>query len=382
MKFMHLGDLHIGKIVNGFNMLEDQRYMLEKLLEEMKCRSVDTVLIAGDVYDRAVPTEEAVELLNWFLTSLSQAGIAVCMVSGNHDSDERLNFLRAPLEQAGIYISPVFDGSLTRVTLHDQYGPVNIFLMPYIKAHQVANQLKRPELAQDYEGAVAAVIAGAEIDVTERNVMVSHQFVTAGKEEPQMGGSEVFFHQLGTVDRVSSAVYKNFDYTALGHIHASYPVDGPNIRYCGSLLKYSQREAKQVKTVPVVSLQEKGDIQVETISIKPLRDLREKTGTFEEIYHDKEDINKDDYICFALTDVDIMPDAMSLLQSVYPHAMHLEYKNSQYSGISSYNVGDDVPEQNFQELIGSFFNKVTAQELDDEQWDILNEVAKEAGVIE
>lgn len=383
MNLMHLGDLHIGKIVNGFNMIEDQRFMLKQLLLEMEQRAIDTVLIAGDVYDRAIPSEEAVELLNWFLTSMSKMRINVCMVSGNHDSDERLNFLRGPLEQANIYISPVFDGSLSKVVLQDEFGPVNVFLMPYIKSHQVANCLKRPELAHDYEESVAAVIALANINKAERNIMVSHQLVVANGKEIQPGGSEVFISQLGTVDRVSAGLYKDFDYTALGHIHGSYPVDGPTIRYCGSLLKYSPREAFQKKCIPIIKLQEKGNIQIETILVKPLRDLRQKTGTFNEMYNDKSDENKDDYICLVLTDEDLVPDAMSLLQTVYPNCMHLEYCNRRTAGEGA-NISFDTaaPEQSFQELMGSFYNKVMAQELDDEQWTILEYIAREAGVVE
>lgn len=322
MKLIHLSDLHLGKRVNGFFMMEDQRYILKQILELAQEEHPDGLLIAGDVYDKGIPTVEAVQLLNDFLCRLAQAGIPVFLISGNHDSAERLAFGAELLESRRVHISPVYDGKLKKVTLTDEYGPVHVYLMPFLKPAYVRHVHPEAE-ADSYESAVQAVLDRTSVNFAERNVLVAHQFVTGAKscesEEISVGG----------IEQVNSSVFRNFDYVALGHIHSPQSVGRETVRYCGTPLKYSFSESRQTKTVTLVTLGPKGEVQIEERPLVPLRDMRSIKGTYEEVTRRSfyENSNTKDYLQVVLTDEEDVLDGLQKLRVIYPNLMQLVYDN-------------------------------------------------------
>lgn len=323
MKLMHISDLHLGKRVNEFSMIEDQEYILQEILQTAKKEKVDGLLIAGDVYDKAVPSAEAVQLLDDFLTKTAAMGISVYMISGNHDSAQRLAFGSRLLREAErIFISPVFDGRIEPIRLLDLYGPVNIWLLPFIKPAVVRPFFPELEL-NTYDDAFRAVVESLEVDTRERNILVAHQFVTGAarceSEEVSVGG----------LDNVDASVMEQFDYVALGHIHGPQKIGRETLRYCGTPLKYSFSEANHQKSVTIVEVLEKGDVQVSVRPLTPLRDLREIKGTYEEVTlrENYMDTNVYDYLHITLTDEEDIPNVMDRLRVIYPNLMRLDYDN-------------------------------------------------------
>ena len=324
MKFLHLADLHLGKRVNGFSMLEDQAHILRQILAILDDERPDGVLIAGDVYDKSVPSVEAVELLDGFLTELRARGIPVLLISGNHDSPERLAFGGRVMDSCGIHISPVYDGALAPVTLHDEFGPVHVWLLPFVKPAHVRRWFPDADI-ESYTDAVAEAVAHIDIDTAARNVLVTHQFVTGGARS----GSEEL--SVGGTDNVDSGVFAPFDYVALGHLHGAQHIGRETIRYAGSPLKYSFSEARQHKSVTVVTLGEKGDVQVRTVALTPLRELREIRGSYDELTARsfyEHTTYRSDYLHLILTDEQDVFDAMSRLRTIYPYLMTLDYDNA------------------------------------------------------
>ena len=324
MKFLHLADLHLGKRVNGFSMLEDQTHILRQILAILDDEQPDGVLIAGDVYDKSVPSVEAVELLDGFLTELRARGVPVLLISGNHDSPERLAFGGRVMDSCGIHISPVYDGALAPVTLHDEFGPVHVWLLPFVKPAHVRRWFPDADI-ESYTDAVAETVAHMDIDTAARNVLVTHQFVTGGARS----GSEEL--SVGGTDNVDSGVFAPFDYVALGHLHGAQHIGRETIRYAGSPLKYSFSEARQHKSVTVVTLGEKGDVQVRTVALTPLRELREIRGSYDELTARsfyEHTTYRSDYLHLILTDEQDVFDAMSRLRTIYPYLMTLDYDNA------------------------------------------------------
>lgn len=324
MKFLHLADLHLGKRVNGFSMLEDQAHILRQILAILDDEQPDGVLIAGDVYDKSVPPVEAVGLLDGFLTELRARGVPVLLISGNHDSPERLAFGGRVMDSCGIHISPVYDGALAPVTLHDEFGPVHVWLLPFVKPAHVCRWFPDADI-ESYTDAVAEAIAHMDIDTAARNVLVTHQFVTGGARS----GSEEL--SVGGTDNVDSGVFAPFDYVALGHLHGAQHIGRETIRYAGSPLKYSFSEARQHKSVTVVTLGEKGDVQVRTVALTPLRELREIRGSYDELTARsfyEHTTYRSDYLHLILTDEQDVFDAMSRLRTIYPYLMTLDYDNA------------------------------------------------------
>lgn len=324
MKFLHLADLHLGKRVNGFSMLEDQAHILRQILAILDDEQPDGVLIAGDVYDKSVPSVEAVELLDGFLTELRARGVPVLLISGNHDSPERLAFGGRVMDSCGIHISPVYDGALAPVTLHDEFGPVHVWLLPFVKPAHVRRWFPDADI-ESYTDAVAEAVAHMDIDTAARNVLVTHQFVTGGTRS----GSEEL--SVGGTDNVDSGVFAPFDYVALGHLHGAQHIGRETIRYAGSPLKYSFSEARQHKSVTVVTLGEKGDVQVRTAALTPLRELREIRGSYDELTARsfyEHTTYRSDYLHLILTDEQDVFDAMSRLRTIYPYLMTLDYDNA------------------------------------------------------
>lgn len=351
MKFLHLADLHLGKRVNGFSMLEDQAHILRQILAILDDEQPDGVLIAGDVYDKSVPTVEAVELLDGFLTELRTRGVPVLLISGNHDSPERLAFGGRVMDSCGIHISPVYDGALAPVTLHDTFGPVHVWLLPFVKPAHVRRWFPDADI-ESYTDAVAEAVAHMDIDTAARNVLVTHQFVTGGTRS----GSEEL--SVGGTDNVDSGVFAPFDYVALGHLHGAQHIGSETIRYAGSPLKYSFSEARQHKSVTVVTLGEKGDVQVRTVALTPLRELREIRGSYDELTARsfyEHTTYRSDYLHLILTDEQDVFDAMSRLRTIYPYLMTLDYDNARTRAAGGMSVPAETERRTPSELFEALY---------------------------
>lgn len=353
MKFLHLADLHLGKRVNGFSMLEDQAHILRQILAILDDEQPDGVLIAGDVYDKSVPSVEAVELLDGFLTELRTRGVPVLLISGNHDSPERLAFGGRVMDSCGIHISPVYDGALAPVTLHDEFGPVHVWLLPFVKPAHMRRWFPDADI-ESYTDAVAEAVAHMDIDTAARNVLVTHQFVTGGT----CSGSEEL--SVGGTDNVDSGVFAPFDYVALGHLHGAQHIGRETIRYAGSPLKYSFSEARQHKSVTVVTLGEKGDVQVRTVALTPLRELREIRGSYNELTARsfyEHTTYRSDYLHLILTDEQDVFDAMSRLRTIYPYLMTLDYDNARTRAAGGMSVPAETERRTPPELFEALYQR-------------------------
>lgn len=370
MKFMHLGDLHIGKRINEMSMLEDQKYILDQILDIMDREGTESVLIAGDIYDKNVPSAESVALFDEFITQVHKKHIKIFMVSGNHDSAERINYGSRLLEDSGIYIAGQFDGMAKKIPLNDCCGNINIWLVPFIKPAMVKNRY--PD-CDSYEDAFSSIIKDAGIDFSERNVLVAHQFFTGGEKETERSESEVI--NAGTLDNIDISCIKDFDYVALGHIHRPQGFNEGRIRYSGSLLKYSFSESRHVKSVPIVELKEKGEISVELKPLEPLRDMRIIEGPIDrllskEVYSQG---NCDDYIKAVLTDEEELYDAIGRMREVYPNVMRLEFKNSRTDRASDYSLeAKEVENKTNLQLFEEFFEKQNNRSMSEEERNIIS----------
>lgn len=363
MKFLHLADLHLGKRVNGFSMLEDQAHILRQILAILDDEQPDGVLIAGDVYDKSVPSVEAVELLDGFLTELRARGVQVLLISGNHDSPERLAFGGRVMDSCGIHISPVYDGALAPVTLQDAFGPVHVWLLPFVKPAHVRRWFPDADISS-YTDAVTEAVAHMDIDTAARNVLVTHQFVTGGTRS----GSEEL--SVGGTDNVDSGVFAPFDYVALGHLHGAQHIGRETIRYAGSPLKYSFSEARQHKSVTVVTLGEKGDVQVRTAALTPLRELREIRGSYDELTARsfyEHTTYRSDYLHLILTDEQDVFDAMSRLRTIYPYLMTLDYDNARTRAAGGMSVPAETERCTPLELFEALYTRQNHQPMSEVQ---------------
>ena len=363
MKFLHLADLHLGKRVNGFSMLEDQAHILRQILAILDDEQPDGVLIAGDVYDKSVPSVEAVGLLDGFLTELRARSVPVLLISGNHDSPERLAFGGRVMDSCGIHISPVYDGALAPVTLQDAFGPVHVWLLPFVKPAHVRRWFPDADI-ESYTDAVAEAVAHMDIDTAARNVLVTHQFVTGGTRS----GSEEL--SVGGTDNVDSGVFAPFDYVALGHLHGAQHIGRETIRYAGSPLKYSFSEARQHKSVTVVTLGEKGDVQVRTVALTPLRELREIRGSYDELTARsfyEHTTYRSDYLHLILTDEQDVFDAMSRLRTIYPYLMTLDYDNARTRAAGGMSVPAETERRTPLELFEALYTRQNHQPMSDVQ---------------
>lgn len=363
MKLIHLSDLHLGKRVNEFSMLEDQQYILEEILRIIDSEKPDGVLIAGDVYDKTVPSAEAVTLLDEFLVQLSKRDTQTFLISGNHDSAERLAFGGRLMEQSGIHIARVYNGVLAPLTLRDEYGPVDLYLLPFLRPVQVRRFFPESEIAT-YTEAMAAVLGAADIDKTHRNVIVTHQFVTGAQtcdsEELSVGGT----------DNVDVSVFDDFDYVALGHIHGPQKIGRETVRYCGTPLKYSFSEVGHKKSVTVVELAEKGSVAIRTVPLVPKRDMSELRGAYNELmlrenYEGKPFRN--DYLRITLTDEEDIPNAVNNLRTVYPYIMRLDYDNRRTRTESYVDGAEQVERKRPLTLLEEFYESQNGQPMSEEQ---------------
>lgn len=382
MKLLHLGDLHIGKSVNDYSMIADQKYILDQILAMAQERAVDGVLIAGDVYDKSVPSEEAVRVFDYFLCQLAEQGVPAFIISGNHDSDERLHFGSALFESNGIYISSKYEGMLSKQTLTDEYGKVNIYLLPFVKASQVRH-FWQEEKIESYDQAVRIVVENTDINRKERNILVAHQFVAGKGAEPEFGGSEnAAVQNVGTVEMVGTDCFADFDYVAMGHIHSPQRVGRNTIRYSGSPLKYSLSEIDNPKSVPMITLGQKGNVDVELIPLQPLHDMRHLRGRMEQILDRKNISSPEDYIYVTLTDEYVIPDAMATIRQYYPNTMKIDYDNSHTRAVGKIDVSQVTQEKSFPEIISDFYQMMYDCEISEEEMKLMLEVAGEAGVVD
>ena len=322
MKCIHLSDLHLGKRVNGFSMLDDQRDILDKILGIVKTEAPQAVLIAGDVYDKPVPPAEAVELFDSFLVCLSEMGTEVFVISGNHDSPERIAFGGRLMEAKGVHMSPVYDGEVSPVVLEDAFGQIAFYMLPFVKPAHVRHAFPE-ESIESYTDAVQTAVSHMAPDPARRNVLITHQFVTGGErcesEERSVGGA----------DNVDASVFAPFDYVALGHLHGPQQVERAHIRYCGTPLKYSFSEKDHQKSVTVVELEEKGVVHIRTVPLTPLHDLRQIRGSYAALTLRENYLGTavEDYLQVVLTDEEDVPGAIGRLRSIYPNIMKLDYDN-------------------------------------------------------
>lgn len=380
MKLIHLSDLHIGKSVRDFSMLEDQRYILNQVLELVKTEKADAVLISGDVYDRTIPSEEAVRLLDDFIWQLAEIPVKVFLISGNHDSDERLNFGSRLFRDKEIYFCTKYDGHLLKQTCEDEYGPVDFYLLPFVKASQVRYFFPEEKI-ESYDDAVRTVIRHGNVDTARRNVILAHQFVAGASGEVSLGGSESpAVASVGLVERVGFDCFSDFDYAALGHIHKAQRAGREEVRYAGTLLKYSADEVHDTKSVPVVTLGAKGEVEIELRELKPLRDMRSLKGTLRQLLSKENITDPDDYIFVTLTDEDVISDAMNLFRQVYPNTMQIRYDNSHTREISMADPSRLAEMRSFPELISDFYREIYHKDISREELALMKKIAGKAGI--
>ena len=366
MKIMHLSDLHIGKKVNEYSMLQDQIYILKEILRIIDNEKVETVIIAGDVYDRSLPPNEALELFDEFLYQLSSRNVNVFVISGNHDSPERISYGGRMMTENKIFLSPVYDGNVKPTTLNDEYGKVNFYMLPFVRPADIRRYFP-DENIENYTDAVKVAIDNMNVDFSERNILITHQFVTGA----ELSESEDII--VGGTDNVSGEVFDGFDYVALGHIHREQTVGKDNIRYCGTPLKYSFSEAKHIKSVTILDFKDKENIEYSKIPLTPLRDMREIRGTYDELTlkSNYENTNVDDYLHITLTDEEDIPDAIGKLRSIYPNIMKLDYDNLRTRGSGTVDAIENIESKSPFELFADLFKQQNNQDMSEEQEEIM-----------
>ena len=368
MRFVHISDLHLGKRVNGFSMVEDQRYILEKIMGVIDDERPDAVIIAGDVYDRSVPSAEAVEMLDDFLSELAERSLRVFLISGNHDSPERLAFGGRLMEESGIHISPVYDGIVRPVTMEDEYGKIDIYMLPFVKPVHVRKAFpERESEINSYTDAVAAAIEAMDVKDDRRNVLITHQFVTGASRSD----SEDAPLSAGGTDDVDAGVFAPFDYVALGHIHGPQSIGSDRIRYCGTPLKYSFSEASHEKSVTVVSMGAKGDLSLDTVPLVPKRDMVEIKGRYMDItardFYEGTNY-REDYVHVTLTDDEDIPEVIGKLRTVYGNLMKLDYDNARTrSGGTVTDIAGKGDEKTPAELFGELYEAQNGAAMSAEQ---------------
>lgn len=366
MKFLHTGDLHIGKTVNEFSMIEDQKYILRQILDMAKAEKADAVVIAGDVYDRPVPSAEAVTLLDDFLTALLGEQIPVIMISGNHDSAERVAFADRILEKQGLYIAGGYDGELKRVLLEDEWGYVDFVCMPFVK----------PAVASPEDMLARTPMT---LDLHSRHVLVTHYFVTGENgQEPELSDSENRVN-VGGLDNVPASLFAMFDYVALGHIHKRQKIGTGEVWYAGAPLKYSFSEANQEKSINLVTLGEKGNISVEKKKLTPLHEMRVIKGKLEQLIAPEvvQAADFEDYIKAVLTDTEELIDPIGTLRSVYPNVMQIAPdKDGQKEG-EEYRPAVFMAQKSTGELFAQFYEMLRGEPMDGKRAKLVEEIERE-----
>lgn len=381
MRFLHLGDLHLGKSLGEFDLIEDQRYILDQVLTMIEEHSVDGVLIAGDVYDKSVPSEAATNLLNDFLCQLAEHRVKTFMISGNHDSDDRLNYGSDLFKINQIYISAIYHGTLYKQTVEDEHGELDVYLLPFVKASQVRNYFPEEEIAT-YEDAVKVILKHAGVDRNRRNILVAHQFVTGKSQDPELGGSEDLATRcVGTVEKIGYDCFDAFDYVALGHIHAPQRVGRKEVRYSGSMLKYSLSEVHHTKSVPMITMGEKGNITIDLLPLTPMRDLRHIKGRMADLLNPEHVIAPNDFIYATLMDESAPGNVMAIFQQTYANTVKIDYENHHSGLVAQMDHARTEDNRLFPELIRDFYQMKYGSEISEEEMAYIQRAAKEVGII-
>lgn len=376
MKFLHISDLHIGKRVHEFSMIKDQKYILGKILEIADNEQVDGVLIAGDIYDKPVPSAEAVQLFDWFLTGLAGRKVPVFVVSGNHDSVERLAFGAKIMSGQNVYVSPVYDGNAAKIELEDEYGRVAVYLLPFVKPavvnHALGQEVEQEPL-ESYQDALKTVIGRMDIDGHIRNILVAHQFVTGA------GRCDSESVSVGGLDNVDADVFDGFDYVALGHIHSPQWMKREAVRYCGTPLKYSFSESAQQKSAVIVECREKGNIRLRTVELVPLHDMKKIRGSYLEVTARSfyQDMDTEDYFQITLTDENDIPDGMAKLRVIYPNLMQLLYDNSRTKQNQSVTKAQTMEQKSELDLFEEFYELQNNQPMSHEQSEFVRKLMED-----
>ena len=372
MKFIHLSDLHLGKRVNEYSMIEDQEYILKEIISIVDREKTDAVIIAGDVYDKPVPPSEAVMLFDSFLNQLANRKIHTFIISGNHDSAERMSFGSRLILESGIHISRAYEGKIEPIILEDEYGKINIYMLPFIKPANIRRFTD--EIVESYTDAVRAAITDMSIDSDERNLLITHQFVTGSSrtdsEEIAVGGT----------DNVDASVFLGFDYVALGHIHRPQSCTAEHIRYCGTPLKYSFSEAKDKKSVTVVEIKEKGSVDIKAVELAPIRDMIELRGRYDELMQRSfyEDTSyQEDYTHITLTDEEDVIDAIGRLRVVYHNLMKLDYDNNRTRADALVEEIAEVESKSPMVLFSDFYEMQNNSSLSSEQREFMQNLIEE-----
>ena len=376
MRLLHCSDLHLGKRVHECSMTEEQRHILKQIASIAVAQQVDGIIIAGDLYDKLVPSIEAVGLLDEFLTSLWEQHLPVYLISGNHDSPERLSFGTQLLEQNDVYLAGVFTGKAQHLSLQDAYGALELYLLPFIKP-AVVRSFYPEESIETYEDAVRVALSHSDIDPQKRNVLVAHQFVTNNGREPERSDSETL--SVGALDQVDVSLFDGFDYVALGHIHGPQKIGRETVRYCGSPLKYSFSEWRHKKSVTIVELKEKGIVLLEQVSLQPIHDLREIRGTLSSLLQPEVVAQGDpqDYLRVILTD-EIPPyDPLGQLRQVYPNLLRLDFERNEAAAMESITAAQDVEEKTIMELFSDFYEMANDRSMNEAERAVMEQIWKE-----
>ena len=377
MRLLHISDLHLGKRLNEHDLYEDQAYLLKQIIKAVSENQVDALLIAGDIFDRSIPSIGAVELLDGFLTELSALLVPVFAISGNHDSPERLGFLKGFLKKSGIYLTTEYEGGLEPVILSDEYGEAAIYSLPFVKPSMLTAYLTEEERAS-YDSAVHAILKRESPDPSRRNILVAHQFVTGAGVELIRSESESV--NVGGVDNVDVSAFADFDYTALGHIHREQQVGTERVRYSGAPYPYSLSEADSVKGGILVELKEKGTLHCEKIVFRPLHAVRVLKGRLKELLKPEYVEQPLDYIHMILTDEERIADAASMVKAVYPNLLRLEYDTGRKkaAGLPEY-TGGEIARKTPEELFLTFFQAMNQSVPSAEQAGLMREIFEEEG---
>lgn len=369
MKILHLSDLHFGKRLNNFSLLEDQIYVNQQIFQLAKNQKIDAVIIAGDIFDKSIPSADAVQLFDDFLNSWAELNLPIFIINGNHDSAERLSFGLNIFSHNNIYISPVYNGEIKSITLKDNYGNINFYLLPFLKPSMVRPFFSDEEI-KSHTQALKIALKNLPLNKDERNILIAHQFVTGAvvsdSEEINVGG----------LDNIDAHIFDDFDYVALGHIHTPQTILRDTIRYCGSLLKYSFSEANQQKSATIIDITTKEQINITTFPIKPLHDMRKIKGSYAELTNRQNYINTntDDYIFATLTDEEDIPDAINRLRSIYPNIMQLEYDNKRTRTNQIIDTSDINSLKTPIEFFNEFYQLQNNQGLNDAQMQIMQDL--------
>ena len=369
MKFIHISDLHLGRKIFEYSMIDEQKNALKQVIKASVEQKVDGIFIAGDIYDKSIPTVEAIALFEDFLMELVDRKIKVFIISGNHDSVERVSFGAELFKKSNIYIAKAYDGKVPVIELEDEYGKLYVHLLPFVKPAIVKKFHEDNEII-DYNSALKTIVENMTYDVSKRNVMLVHQFITGAVRSDS---EEVF---LGGLDNVDFEVFEDFDYVAMGHIHKPQSMGRKNVRYSGSPVKYSIDEINHKKSMTIIELKDKGEINIDTIPFVQIRDIKKLEGTYMELTDRKNyiDIKKDDYFHVILKDELDIPDALRKLKVIYPNILKLEYCNKRTTTRRAYIKPEEIKNKNVLDYVRELYEQQNNSQIDDMQLKLIQQL--------